>query len=255
MIRGFIGVPRVGKNTLLTMFAQRGLRERTGFLGLFGAKKYEHVYTDFACKGCEMINFQDLEKYKFYNSLIIFGEMGLEADNRDFKKFKREIRDFFVLHGHLWNDIYYATQNYENVDKKIRDLTEDLWCLSKSVVPIFREFTVARRIYRIFDVNEQTKDLVFGYRFCNFLEKLFAKNNIIVLRRRWYKYFDSWEEGQLAERPVFQSEEWALENNRQRKTLLQKLNAMKNVAASSSVIHSMIIFASKIQSEKDTRKF
>ena len=208
MITCYFGVPRVGKNTMATKIAQKGLKQRIGLFGLYGEKRFEHVYTDFACFGCEQISFDKLGTYKIYNSLIIFGEMGMEADNREFKKFAPEIRDFLILHGHLGNTIIYLTQDYSNVDKKIRMLTEELWYLSKSVVPILREFTVATRIYRNIAINEYTSDLVMGYRFCNVIERLFVSNHKIVFRRLYYPYFDSWEEGCLESRPVYEGVPW-----------------------------------------------
>lgn len=227
MISCYFGVPRVGKNTMLTKKARKALRQRVGFLGLFGPKKYEHVYTDFACEGCEQIDFKKLGEYKFYNSLFLFGEMALEADNREFKTFQKEIRDFLVLHGHLWNDVIYATQNYSNVDKKIRELTEELWYLNKSVVPILREFTTARRVYRTITINEYTGELIMGYRFCNFLERFFTTNYQIVFRRLYYRFFDSWEEGVLESRTEYKSEPWKIERNSQKKDMshiLRKLS-------------------------------
>lgn len=233
MITCLFGVPRVGKNTMLTKIARKALRQRVGFMGLFGRNRYDHVYTDFACEGCEQIDFKKLGEYKFYNSLIIFGEMALEADNREFKTFQKEIRDFLVLHGHLWNDVVYATQNYSNVDKKIRELTEELWYLSKSVVPILREFTTAKRVYRTIAINEYTGDLIMGYRFCNFLESLFTSNYKIVFRRLYYRYFDSWEEGVLEQRDEYQSAPWKLERNAQKKDLKQIIGKLSFTIAKS----------------------
>lgn len=225
MISCYFGVPRVGKNTLATKFARRGLVQRVGLLGLTGRKRYDHVLTDFPCQDCEQIDFKKLGKYKFYNSLIIFGEMALEADNREFKKFSSEIRDFLVLHAHLGNDIIYLTQDYSNVDKKIRMLTEELWYLTKSVVPVLREFTCAKRIYRCITINEHTGDLVMGYRFCNFLESLFVSNYKIVYRRKYYKYFDSWEEGVLETREEYKGEIWSFKP-RPKISVLSKLKAI-----------------------------
>ena len=116
----------------------------------------------------------------------------MDADNREFKSFSQDLRDFFILHRHLGCDIIYATQNFENVDKKIRDLTSELWYMSKSVIPFFREFTTAKRIYRNININEYTSDLTLGYRFCNLLESFFTSNFMIIFRRKYYKYFDSY---------------------------------------------------------------
>ncbi|MDE5889054.1 MAG: zonular occludens toxin domain-containing protein [Bacilli bacterium] len=149
------------------------------------------------------INFDDLSKYKFVNSLILIDEITLDADNRNFKNFNSAIRDFFLLHRHLGLDIIYATQNYENVDKKIRDVTNDLWYMSKSVVPILRNFTTSKKIYRKININEHTSELTLGYRFCNFIESLFAKNFEITFRPFTYKYFDSFDELNLSDRPLY----------------------------------------------------
>ena len=131
----------------------------------------------------------------------------MDADNRNFKTFPKEIRDFFILHRHLGVDIIYATQNYENVDKKIRDLTGELWYMSKSVVPLLKSFTTAKRIYRNININEFTSDLTLGYRFCNFIEMLFASNMEIIWRRKYYKYYDSWDELNMKEREEYPIDE------------------------------------------------
>lgn len=133
----------------------------------------------------------------------------MDADNRNFKSFSPEVRNLFILHGHIFMDIIYATQAYDMVDSKIRNLTHDLWYMSRSVVPLLTEFTFARRIYRKININEHTSELSMGYRFCNFLEALFVSNSKIVFRRLYYKYFDSYEEGVLSVRPEFLSELWS----------------------------------------------
>ncbi len=203
MITCYFGVPRVGKTTLMAKFARMELKRIKK-----GRSKYTAVYTNFYCKGCHYIDFDVIKKYKIYNALVIFDEITLDADNRDFKRFDTGARDYFILHGHIDNDIIYATQNYKMVDSKIRDLTQDLWYMSKSVVPFLCEFTTAKRIYRTIAIDDHNGDLVIGYRFCNFIEALFVSNFKCVFRRFYYKFFDSFEEGVLSSRPVYQSLLW-----------------------------------------------
>lgn len=180
MIKCYFGVPGCGKSTILVKEYRKN------------RKKYKHIYTiNIDTIGCERINKEILEKYKVEDSLILWDEITMDADNREFKTFSNELRDFFILHRHLGCDIIYVTQNYENVDKKIRDLTSELWYMTKSVVPFFRRFTTAKRIYRNININEYSSELTLGYRFCSWLESIFASNFIICYRKRYYKYFDT----------------------------------------------------------------
>ena len=189
MIKAYFGVPGCGKSTTLVKEYRKN------------RKKYKHIYTiNIDIKGCKRIEKEDLEKYKFSDSLILWDEITMDADNREYKSFSKPLRDFFLLHRHMGVDIIYATQNFENVDKKIRDLTSELWYMSKSVVPLLSELTTCKRIYRNININENTSELTLGYRFCNFIESLFVSNFNIIIRRKYYKYFDSWDELNIKER-------------------------------------------------------
>ena len=193
MIKCYFGVPGVGKSTVLVREYKKNKR------------RYEHIYTiNIQIKGVEMISMHDLEKYKFRNTLILWDEITMDADNRSFKSFSSDLRDFFILHRHLGCDIIYATQNFENVDKKVRDLTSELWYMSKSVVPFLKLFTTSKRIYRQININEHTSELTLGYRFCNFLESIFVSNFKLVLRPLYYKYFDTHDELSLKDRVLYE---------------------------------------------------
>ena len=203
MITCYFGVPGCGKTTLLTKFAVSELKRIKR-----GQSKYKDVYTNFYCKGCKKVDFNDFRTHIVRDSLIIFDEITMDADNRKFKQFPDEIRDFFILHRHVGNDIIYATQSFEMVDLKIRQLTQELWYMSRSVVPIFTQFTTAKRIYRQININEHTSDLTLGYRFCNMLEAFFVSNMKYCFRKPYYKYFNSYEEGNLSGRPLLVSDNW-----------------------------------------------
>lgn len=193
MIKCYFGVPGVGKSTILVKEYKKN------------KNKYDHIYTiNIQIKGVEMITKEDLEKYKFKNTLILWDEITMDADNREFKTFSKGLRDFFILHRHFGCDIIYATQNFENVDKKVRDLTCELWYMTKSVVPLLKEFTASKRIYRKININENTSELTLGYRFCNFIESIFVSNFKICLRRTYYRYFDTHDELSLKGRITYE---------------------------------------------------
>lgn len=193
MIKCYFGVPGCGKSTILVKEYVKNKR------------KYDHIYTiNLVIKGVKKITKEDLEKYMFRNTLILWDEITIDADNREFKSFSRDLRDFFILHRHLGCDIIYATQNFEKVDKIVRDLTCELWYMSKSVIPFFRSFTSAKRIYRNININEFTSDLTLGYRFCNFLESIFVSNYKLVFRPFYYRLFDTHDELHLKNRVLFE---------------------------------------------------
>lgn len=203
MITCYFGVPGVGKTSILAKIGVKELRKIKK-----GKSKYKHVYTNFYLKGAEKISFDDIKNYKLYDSLILFDEITMDADNRHFKSFPTEVRDFFILHRHLGLDIIYATQSYDMVDMKIKNLTADLWHMQKSVAPFFRNFTYARRVWRKVNINEHTAEMTNGYRYCNFIEAVFVSNFRWSYRPLYYKYFDSFEEGVLGLRPVYYGSAW-----------------------------------------------
>lgn len=207
MITCYFGVPGCGKTTLLTKFAQNELKRIKK-----GKSKYKYVFTNFYCKGCYKVDFNDFKIYTVKDALLIFDELTLYADNRKFKEFPDTVRDFIIYHRHEYNDIIYATQSYEMVDLKIRQLTQELWYMSRSVVPLLTEFTYAKRIYRAMNINEHSADLTLGYRFCNLVERFFVSNMKYCFRRPYYKYFDSYESGPLEGRPHLKLESWDKEN-------------------------------------------
>lgn len=192
MIKCYFGTPGCGKTSLLARAYKKN------------KKKYDRVYTiNCDIKGCKKIDKTITEEYKMYNTLILWDEITLDYDNRNFKEFSQKAKEFWLLHRHFKVDIIYATQNFENVDKKIRDITEELWYIHKPVVPIFKELSVAKRIYRKININENTADLTLGYRFSQGLEKLFVKNNEICMRRIFYKLFNTNEELTMERREIY----------------------------------------------------
>ena len=203
MISGYFGVPGCGKTTILAKIAQKELRKIRR-----GKSAYKHVLTNFYCEGCEKIQLNDYKNYVTHDCLVLLDELTLDADSRSHKSFPAEVKEFIVMHRHLGNDIVYFVQDYSRVDKTIRELTYDLWYVRKSVIPFFNRFTIARRIFRNITINEFTSDLVMGYRFSKFLERIFISCVKITYRPRWYKYFDSFDEGDLINVPELSYQPW-----------------------------------------------
>lgn len=195
MVIGYFGLPGSGKTTFLTRIAQKELRRIKK-----GKSKYSHVLTNFFCRDCEKIDYKDLGHFEIENSLILLDEITLDADSRNFKQFDEWHKSFFLLHRHYNCDVIYFTQQYDGVDKKIRDITSSLFFVKKVFV-----WSIATRIYRTLDIVEITKEIVQGYRFPNWFENLFARGvKQICFRPKWYKYFDSWEKPPERSKYIYQ---------------------------------------------------
>lgn len=201
MITGFFGLPGSGKTTFLTMIAQKELKKIKK-----GKSPYKHILTNFYCEGCEKVDYEQLGHYDIQDSVILLDEITLDCDSRNFKQFDSYHKDFFLLHRHDNVRVYWFSQQFDGVDKKVRDCTQDLYFVKKGLLlPISK----AKRIYRQLDINEMTREIVQGYRFGNIFDVLFDnRNTIFCWRPRWYKYFDSFEKSKL-DKKSFSFEKWS----------------------------------------------
>lgn len=62
-------------------------------------------------------------------SCVLLDEVGMLYDNRDYKRFKPEVRDFFKLQRHYHCVVYLASQSFD-IDKKLRDLTDRMYLVT-----------------------------------------------------------------------------------------------------------------------------
>lgn len=188
MITCFFGLPGCGKSTMLAKIAAKELRRIRK-----GKSPYKRVLSNYYIKGCHILNFADIGHVDMSDSLILIDEISLDADSRDFKQFSKDLKQFFILHRHYGVDIVYATQQYDGVDRKIRELTHNLYYMKKA-----GQITYANAIYRKITITEES-DIKVGYEFPKLLKILFAfrQNVELCFRPLYYKYFDSFEAPEL----------------------------------------------------------
>lgn len=121
--------------------------------------------------------------------LLLIDEVGMIYDNRDYKNFKKEVRDWFKLQRHRHVKCYLFSQTFD-VDKKLRDLTDQMYLICN----LFRVFTYGKRIHKFITIKESMTDdsssLSEGLKFDSFFMWPFGSRTLTFIPR-WTKYFDS----------------------------------------------------------------
>lgn len=193
MISMFFGKPGEGKTTLLAKIA----KDSVG--------KYPNIYSNvhLAIPGVTYIDDDCIGKYELRDCLILIDEASIFADNRDFKNFNKNGTrlEYFLTHRHHGATILLFTQGYNAVDKKLRDLTVNLYRLYRPFLTghwFTKYYPIAYDIF-IPSTGEQLGKIVEGYSKPGFLFRLFTTKRLF--RPKYYKYFDSWEINELPPLP------------------------------------------------------
>lgn len=169
-----------GKSTLLCKYAQEY------------RKRGWSVYSTEFIPGTYKIDYSDIGFKQFpARSCLIVDEVGMIWDNRNFKNFKPEVRDFFKLQRHYKCCVILASQTFD-VDKKIRDLADEMYLVSKKL----RVFSYAKKILRQTVLVEATgespskidENLVFDS-----LLFFWAGSRKLTFIPKWAKWFDSFD--------------------------------------------------------------
>lgn len=181
MITCVFGLPGQGKSTYAAFLAKRALTTKQG------KKRYDKVYCNFSMAGCYKLDYEDLGHYNFENCLILLDEMMNEADSRDFKKFDAFKKYFFSNHRHYGIDIVYFTQAWDDVDKKIRNNTQELYYIKKVLW-----WSSVNPIKQILTIDDLSHQIVTGYQFQSIFSCRF------FFRPKYYSWFDSFERRELS---------------------------------------------------------
>lgn len=131
---------------LTMVFGKKGSGKSTLMVRL--AYKYLALGWNVFCTerldGCIHIDYKDIG---FKNippySVLLVDEVGMIWDNRHYKDFKTEVRDWFKLQRHYKVKVVLFSQTFD-IDKKLRDLTDDMYLC----VNVLRVFSWAKRITR-----------------------------------------------------------------------------------------------------------
>ena len=183
---------------LIFVFGKKGSGKST-LLVKYASQYRERGWTVFSTEyipGTYKIDYEDIGFVQFPpHSCLIVDEVGMIWDNRNFKNFKPEVRDFFKLQRHYKCCCILASQTFD-VDKKIRDLADEMFLVSKK----FRVFSYAKRILRETVLVEATgespskidENLVFDSLFF-----FWAGSRKLSFIPKWSKWYDSFAAPEL----------------------------------------------------------
>lgn len=171
-----------GKTTLITKLSQKYLKK--GFL----------VYTTIEIPGCRFFDVDDIGRCNLpEHSIVFIDEVGMIWDNRQYKNFRTDVRDWFKLQRHNKVTVYLFSQTFD-VDVKLRNLTDYMYLVQNH----FGVLSIARKIKRgIVIVNPDGQSearIADSLEFEPFILTLFGfRSQIWTWIPAWTRYFNSFD--------------------------------------------------------------
>lgn len=182
-----VGKPGSGKTTTMVKLAHKY------------RKKGYTVYANVDIPGTFRVEDSDITKYELKRkSVLLIDEIGLIFDNRNFKNFTPEQRDWWKLYRHRQLIIWSFSQHMD-IDVKLRQILTDIFV----VCNYFGIYTVLKKVKRKFPVISKDHDgesqITDEYRVSPFITAPFG-GRIYVFIPRWARLFDSFSAKPLPEK-------------------------------------------------------
>lgn len=171
-----------GKTTFLTKKAVQYLR--------MGRQVYSTVYVP----GAHLFDVQQIGNYTFPPESVVFiDEVGMIWDNRNFKAFRPEVRDWFKLQRHYHVTVFLFSQTFD-IDLKLRNLTDEMYLCTCHMGFLSIARKIKRSIMLVQPSGESESRIADSLEFVPLWHSLFgAKSAIFTYIPNWVKLFDSFE--------------------------------------------------------------
>lgn len=181
---------------LIMVFGKKG-SGKTTFLAKKSyqyLKKGRPVYTTEYIPGT--IHF-DVEKIGYItfpeNAVLMIDEVGMIWDNRNFKTFKPEVRDYFKYQRHEKHTVYLFSQTFD-VDVKLRNLTDAMYLCTCHFGWLSISRKIKRSIVLVQPMGDSESRIADNLEFEPWLWSLFGAGTIIfTFIPRWTCLFNSHE--------------------------------------------------------------
>lgn len=202
----YFGLPGSGKTTHATKLAideQRKIEK--------GTSQYSHVMTNFKVNypGIEIFDISYMKEHICPDSLIIIDEATLSGlDCRNYKSFDQAIQAFVMLVRHQNASLRWYSQGWSTLDLRIRQITDEVYYIHKG--SIRRWITYINKIGYFIDIPEKSEEredyqIKEGYYKQSRIPRMFSKR---FRRKKYYKYFDSWDLLNLKDRKECPRDTW-----------------------------------------------
>lgn len=183
---------------LIMIFGKKGSGKTTLLVKLIlqHLKKGWIVYSSIPVNipGVRLFDVKDIGPHAFpENSVIFIDEVGMIWDNRDFKNFKSNVRDYFKYQRHYKNKVYLFSQTFD-VDVKLRNLTDYMF-MCRCVANVFSVATrISRKLVVVEPTGESEGRITDGYQVEPFwLTLIGMKVAYFTYIPKYAGYFDSHE--------------------------------------------------------------
>lgn len=176
-----------GKTTFLTKLAYQYIVE--------GRPVYSTVYVP----GAYLFDVNNIGSMGFPPESVIFiDEVGMIWDNRNFKNFRTDVRDYFKLQRHYHHTVYLFSQTFD-IDIKLRNLTDAMYLVRCHLGFLSIAKKIRRDIMLVEPTGESEARIADSLEFEPFWLSFFgAKTRIFTYIPHWVKLFDSFDAPELA---------------------------------------------------------
>lgn len=171
-----------GKTTLLTKLAVKYM------------KQGKHVYSTVRIPGVRYFDVQKVGDYVFpENSVVFVDEVGIIWDNRNFKNFRNEVRNYFKFQRQYKNIVYLFSQTFD-VDLKLRNLTDGMYLCKSYGGVLSIAFKIVRNITLVESTAESESRIADNLEFEPIINLFFGGEPIIMTWiPNYIKYFKSYD--------------------------------------------------------------
>lgn len=184
----------IDKYNSVCMFGKKGVGKTSTLQKLvyMNRNKFDYIFSNIDLVGAIKIDGKKIGKEQFPpNSLVLIDEIGILFPSRDFKNFGLDRIEWFKKQRHNKVKLISCSQSYNDTDRQLRDLYDELWLLKKH----FRVLTVAKQIMIDEDIANGYADENGSIQSGGTIVKKysFGFKRIYVWLPHWIKLFDSFE--------------------------------------------------------------